>query len=321
MMTLRKWRQTYLTAFGGTAGLLFCLGILADIAPLNRVLPASADDSASSGTVMERAVPATPSPGAKTIIPAATGPSPEENAQKQLPPPAKPSELRVPTQADMESHCMQNPKCRQKLEQAKQGKRPAAPLPAATEPSPEEKLQKSLPPPAQGLPLGGPRSHLPGPVERFFSLLDPLMPGTAYAQTGFAVTLTPANRVVGIPFAFLGLYGGYISGSQHYYTLTYGSTPSTLTQNKPYVYIQTNLSVAGYYLIDVVAGPSLTKLLQWPSNQILETWDYRAGCGGLSTCHHVTVDYYAAGYQNFYFWADPTVWGTQFYSVTIKSYP
>lgn len=88
---------------------------------------------------------AQPAPGAKVLRPAATGPSPEEALQRQLPPPAKPEELRTPTQAEMENACNQNPKCRAKLEQAKQGKRPAQPLPAATEPSPEERMPRTMP--------------------------------------------------------------------------------------------------------------------------------------------------------------------------------
>src|SRR5687767_13837873 len=59
MKTLRTRQQTYQTALGGTAAFLLGIGILADIAPLSRALSASADDSESSGAVMERAVTAT----------------------------------------------------------------------------------------------------------------------------------------------------------------------------------------------------------------------------------------------------------------------
>jgi len=41
------------------------------------------------------------------------------------------------------------------------------------------------------------------------------------------------------------------------------------------------------------------------------------GCGA-SICHYKTVDAYAAGYQYWYIWANPIVWGTYFYSITIK---
>lgn len=269
---------------------------------------------------------AQPVPGAKTARPAATGPSPEENLQKQLPPPAKPEELRAPTQADMETHCLQNPKCRAKLEQAKQGKRPVTPLPAATEPSPEEKFLKSLPPPAQGLPPTGPmgpKSHIPGPVERFFSLLNPFTPDLAWAQTGFSVILTPQSAYSATPYGYLIISGAYIccNAKDSVGLINSGYTiPSPYTDNKPYVFLVTSFPAAGYYLIDVMATASLAKLRHQYNGPILETWDYRAGCGA-STCHYVTVDYYAAGWQNFYFWADPTMWGTYFYSITIKSYP
>jgi hypothetical protein len=263
---------------------------------------------------------AQPIPGAKVPRPAAPGPSPEEQFQKQLPPPAKPEELKAPAQTDMESRCMQNPKCRQKLEQAKQGKRPAKPLPAATEPSPEEKLQKSLPPPAQGIPPQRPRSQVPGPMDWLFSWLDPLTPEQAWAQSGFNLTFTPNSRSSSSPYGYLGLYGGYISGNSTSYTLySPYSTTQPSSENKPFVFISTSLPAAGYYLIDVVASASLVKLRHQYNGPILETWDSRGGCGS-STCHYVTVDYYAAGGQYWYFWADPTN-HAYFYSVTIKSYP
>lgn len=221
---------------------------------------------------------------------------------------------------------MKSPKCRAKLEQAKQGKRPATALPAATGPSPEQKLQQSLPPPAGGLMPMGPKSHMPGPVERFFSLLNPFTPDSAWAQTPLSLTYTPANMYNASANAAIGLFGGYSYGNYPFYTLynVYSTNTGVMTENKPYVYLHVSIPAAGYYLIDVVASPSLTKLRHYDyslSSPILETWDYRAGCGGSSTCHYVTVDYYAAGSHIWYFWADPTVYSTYFYSITIKSYP
>ena len=264
---------------------------------------------------------AQPPPGVKVPRPAAAGPSPEEDALKKLPPPAKPGEVRAPSVADMEQHCMKNPKCRQKMEQAKQGKRPAKPLPAAKEPSPEEKLQKSLPAPAQGVPPAGPRSQVPGPVEQFFSWLNPFTPEQAWAQSGFSLMFTPDNRYSQSPYGNIGLYGGYIYSTSTAYILTNSySTNVTSTENKPFIYLRTNLPAAGYYLIDVQSSGSLTKLRHQYNGPILETWDYRSGCGS-SICHNVTVDYYEAGYQYWYFWVDPTVWGAYFYNITIKAYP
>lgn len=104
------------------------------------------------------------------LRPAAPGPSPEEEALKKLPPPARPEHLQQPSKEEMEQRCMQNPNCRQKLEQFKQGKRPSTPLPAATAPSPEEKQLKQLPPPAQAVPPAGPRSEVtPGATDWLLS--------------------------------------------------------------------------------------------------------------------------------------------------------
>jgi hypothetical protein len=225
--------------------------------------------------------------------------------------------------AQMEQYCLQNPRCGQKLNQARQGLRPAAPLPAATAPSQEDQLRRQLLPipPAQNMPLLGPRSHAPSATERLFSWLNPFASDLAWAQTPFSVTLTPDNRGVAGSSTYLGLYGGYMVNLPVYImtnTLTTINSPNT--ESKPYVYATSNLPTAGYYLIDIVASPSLTKF-RHSSGQIVETWDDRAGCGGPSTCHHVAVDYYAAGQHYWYFWVDPTVGGTVFYSITIKSYP
>ncbi len=156
---------------------------------------------------------AQPVPGAKLQRPAAAAPSPEETLQRQLPPPTKPEALRAPIQADMEGACNLNPKCRAKLEQSKQGKRPAMILPAATEPSPEEKLQKSLPPPARGLPPIGPRSHLLGPLEGFFTWLNPFTPDPAWAQTALNLTFTPSNRFSANPWGQLIAQGIFTWGN------------------------------------------------------------------------------------------------------------
>lgn len=268
---------------------------------------------------------AQPVPGAKSKRPAAAGPSPEEAAIKQLPPPAKPEEIGVPSAAEMEQHCMKNAKCAAKLQQAKQGKRPAKTLPAATEPSPEEKFQKSLSTPAQGIPPARPRSHVPSPVDRFFSWLNPFHAEDAWAQTGYNVTLTPewhTQLLKSYPFVSLGLYGGYASGDLSFYVLpNYYATTNSSTDKKPFMLLKATLPAEGYYLIDVSAYASFAKLRHLSNGPILDTWDYRTGCSTMVTCHYVSVEYYAAGKQYWYFWVDPTHWGTYIYSVTIKSYP
>jgi hypothetical protein len=274
-----------------------------------------ADDGDGIGT---RAISST---GVKTLRPAATGPSAEDNLQRQFPPPPRPGDLQPSTPAQMEQYCLQNPRCGQKLNQARQGLRPSVPLSPANAPSLEDNFLKLVPPPGQRIPLPGPRSHIPNPVERFFSWLNPFTVDSAWAQAPFSVTLTPDNRYVQSPPVGLGLVGGYMMGPVPFFWMHNAySTNQSNAENKPYVYLYATLPAAGFYLIDMVASPSLTKL-RHIADPISETWDYRAGCGGLSTCHHVSVEYYAAGNHFWYFWADPTVLYTYFYSVTIKSYP
>ncbi len=62
------------------------------------------------------------------------------------------------------------------------------------------------------------------------------------------------------------------------------------TENKPYMYLAVDLPAAGYYLIDIVASPSLIKLRHQTSGPIIETWDYRQGCGGTGTCNYGRSD-------------------------------
>lgn len=259
----------------------------------------------------------------KTLRLPAAGTSSEENLQRRFAPPARPGDLRALSSAELEQFCLKNPRCGQKLNQARQGVRSTVPLPAATVPSQEERfLKPQVPvPPAPGLlPPLGPRSHVPGPVERFLSWLNPFAVDLAWAQAPFSITLTPDRRSNPSPLAALIVSGAMVSPAA-YSTLYNGfSTDQPLADNKPYIWVNVILPVAGYYLVDVVASPSLTKLRHW-SSQTIDTWDDRAGCAGLSVCHHVTVDLYAAGGHLWYFWADPTVMSADFYSFTIKSYP
>ena len=276
-----------------------------------------ADEGNSIGT---RAIP---NAGVKTLRPAATAPSQEENLQRQFPPPPRPGDLRALSQAELEQWCLKNPRCGQKLNQARQGNRSSVPLPAMTVPSQEERFLKPQLPvlPAPGLlPPSGPRSHVPGPVERFLSWINPFAVDLVWAQTPLSITLTPDRRSNPSPLAALILNGGMVSPAA--YSILYNgfSTDQPLADNKPYVWVNVILPAAGYYLVDVAASPSLTKLRHY-SSQSIDTWDNRAGCAGLSVCHYVTVDLYAAGGHLWYFWADPSVLSANFYSFTIKSYP
>jgi len=269
---------------------------------------------------------AQPFPGGKPMRPAAAGPAPEEQFEKQLPPPAKPEEVEAQAKIPAEQHCMKNPKCRQKLELVRQGKRPAVTLPAAAGPSPEEKMHKSLPPPAMG-----PQGRVPGPVERFFSWINPFAPATAMAQftlspstttvapmTAAGLTFTPSKRYSSSPFGYMYLYGVYAGSNLTNFGLVNSYfTPAAYTENKPYVLLGVKIDVAGPYLIDIAASYSILKIRHQSNGPILETWDMSKGCGA-SVCHYQTVDNYAVGYQYWYVWADPKSWGTYLYSITIK---
>ena len=268
---------------------------------------------------------AQPSPAKKPVRPAATGPSPEEQSYKELPPPAKPGEVEAQAKIPLEQYCMKNAKCRQKLEQARQGKRPAVTLPAAAGPSPEEKTYKSLPPPAMG-----PQGRVPGPVERFFSWINPFAPATAMAQLYFysspsstpipaeGLTFTPTKRYSSSPYGSLTIYGGYAGTSSAYFGLLNShSTPAAYADNKPYIMLVANLATAGNYLIDIAMSSSIINLRHQSGGPILETWDLSKGCGS-SICHYQTVDYYSAGYQYWYVWVHPKAYYGYFYSITIK---
>lgn len=268
---------------------------------------------------------AQPNPAKKPVRPAATGPSLEEQSHKQLPPPAKPEEVEAQAKIPPEQHCMKNAKCRQKLEQARQGKRPAMTLPAAAGPSPEEKLHKSLPPPAMG-----PQSRIPNAVEQFFSWINPFAPATAMAQLYFysspsstpipaeGLTFTPTKRYSSSPYGSMTIYGGYAGTSSAYFGLFNSySTPVAYVDNKPYIMLVANLATAGSYLIDIAMSPSIVNLRHQSGGPILETWDLSRGCGS-SICHYQTVDSYAAGYQYWYVWVHPKAYGGYVYSITIK---
>ena len=114
------------------------------------------------------------------------------------------------------------------------------------------------------------------------------------------------------------IYGGYAGTSSAYFGLFNSySTPVAYVDNKPYIMLVANLATAGYYLIDIAAGPSIMKIRHQYNGPILETWDMSKGCGS-KVCHYQTMDYYAAGYQYWYVWVDPKAWGTYFYSITLK---
>lgn len=276
---------------------------------------------------------AQPAPGKKPLRPAATASTPEEQSLKQLPTPPAPEEVEAQAKIPLEQHCLSNPKCRAKLEQAKQGKRPAVILPAATEPTPEEKWQKSLPPPPVG-----PQGSIPGRFEGLFSWLNPFAPSPAWGQTSYfstsstststnlsattttvwPLTYSPTKRSSTSPVGSITFNGGNLLGTASYYTMSNTTAvPSPYTENKPYALVTVYLPSAGSYLLDISATPSILKLRHQAGGPIIETWDLAKGCGA-SICHYQTVDAYAAGYQYWYIWADPKVWGTYFYSITIK---
>src|SRR6478672_5729306 len=110
------WKRWTVAALIGTGGLAVSLVHQVDQVPFATGEQAFADETAPQGEITGRAVPGVLSVGKKTLRPAAAGPSPEEILQRQLPPSARPEELREPTKSDMEQRCFLNPRCRQKLE-------------------------------------------------------------------------------------------------------------------------------------------------------------------------------------------------------------
>jgi len=251
-------------------------------------------------------------------LPAAKQAAPEEIQAQQHPlPPGKPEDFgRSTTKGQMIQNCMQQPLCRQRLQEAKSGKRPVKGRPAATQPSPEEQEQKKLPPPAIGTPQG-PMSDLPSPSgSSLVAWLNPFQPSVAEAQD-FSLALNPFRYNQFKSAGWMATYGGYQWRSQ--YPIIGPNYPwnTSWTENKSYVHYVVVAPSSGWYLLEIRAGSAQTKLRHQYNGPIIGEWDHtNTSC---TLCYYTTVEYLEAGNQYFYFWSvanNPYVYG-----VTVESYP
>jgi hypothetical protein len=62
-------------------------------------------------------------------------------------------------------------------------------------------------------------------------------------------------------------------------------------------------------MMGIAASPTIVKLRHQYAGPSLATWDYLSKGCGFSICHYQTLDYYPAGYQYWYVWADQKVLG------------
>jgi hypothetical protein len=257
----------------------------------------------------------------KTLRPAAGKPSPEESAFQALTPAPKVEFLRQSTKSELVAACMKSPTCRAKLERIQKGQLPAL-LPAASGMSPEEQELKKLPaPPSVTSPIR-PRSGLmPDLLRQLYSWLNPFGIAVAQAQSGFSVFLTPASPFVQTPFSLLHFYGviRYSNGRHILNPNAINLPQSPVSENTPYLYIQTTLPKQGAYLIDVTASFAQTKLRHQSNGPILDSWNYGPTSCPNMVCHYVTVEYFAPYSHQLYFWA--TNGGAEIHSVTIESFP
>lgn len=252
-------------------------------------------------------------------LPATTHPSPEEiQAQDHPLPPGKPENLGRPsTKEQMIHNCMQQPSCRKNFQEAKSGKRPVRGRPAATQPSPEEQELKKLPPPIMGDPKG-PRSGL-GPISdgEILAWLNPFQPSLAEAQAySWAVNPLRPNAQQGS--LRMATYGGYQYANR--YPIIGPRFPwnnHTASENKSFVYFPTSIPTAGWYFIEVLAGPAQTKLRHNYSGPIIAAWDHSTT--SCYQCYYTTVEYLEAGWHYFYFWS--VARDIYIYSVAMESYP
>ncbi|MDH5426651.1 MAG: hypothetical protein OEZ57_14065 [Nitrospirota bacterium] len=253
--------------------------------------------------------------------PAATEPSPEDiEAKKHPSPPGKPEDVGRPsTKEEMIDHCMQDPNCRQKLQEAKKGKRPAKGRPAATGPSPEDIEDKKMGKPAMGNPQG-PRSELvPLSASSLLAWLNPLNPSVAEAAgfNAFADFSRPKGQYGALR---IGTFGGYQTGTYWPYigpyypahTATYANS-----ENKSFVQMVVSLPTAGFYLVEHKGGRGSTKLRHLNAGPIINAWDYtQTPC---DPCYYVDIDWYDAGYHYWYFWSVQNT--MKIMGGTVRSYP
>jgi hypothetical protein len=193
-------------------------------------------------------------------------------------------------QAGLLNACSKQPGCRQQLDAAQQGQKPA-PRRAAKTASPEDMQRNRMPPPLANLPAPSttglldacskqpgcrqqldavqqgqkptPRPAAPPPATLptphgeilptdplVFSLFNLFGPAIAHAQTPFSVVLTPSNPSVASGQLYIH-YGSHMSDGRHLIQGFVNNIPSGYTEGHPYVMLQFYAPSTAWYLIDI----------------------------------------------------------------------
>ena len=248
------------------------------------------------------------------------GESQEEIEIGKVPEPIPPGQIRRASKAELLEQCQKLPKCRATLQAVNQGKRPPNTLPAGKPgESQEDKTLSTLPKPIPPVPpRQSPRSGLDTfePNSTLLSWLNPFAVSSAHAQSAFSLYLTPQNRYTPNPYGYMHIFGPAYWGS--YRLQGKGQiiiNHTTLTENKPYVYLAFNVPADGWYLINFQASQGKAKL-RHRVGPIIETWDFTAQ--SCSRCDYLTAEYLVAGHHYFYFWPDETDF--YFYSASVNGF-
>ena len=242
-------------------------------------------------------------------------------AQKHPSPPGKPEDVGRPsTKEEMIQHCMQQPSCRQKLQEAKKGKRPAKGRPAATGPSPEDIEDKKMGKPVMGNPQGPLSELVPLSGSALLAWLNPFNPNVAEAAAGGGA-VDPSRTKGTFGGVSMATYGGGQNGnSWPFIGSDYSSyIPNYATsESKAMVILRaSSIPTSGFYLVEIRGTKSSTKLRHLNNGPIIETWDYsNTAC---STCYYTDIDWYDAGYHYWYFWSVGRY--MSIYGATVRSYP
>ena len=237
-----------------------------------------------------------------SMRPAAQAESPEEKKQKEHKPPKEKAQRQ--TRDKKLNSCRKNPGCRAKLDAAMKKTPGRKPLPAATEDSPEEAEHKKHAPPEHAGPKPQKRSMLSptwDEVGSFLSKLSPIQP--AMAQGNYSVFVTPTNRFSSSPYGTLYGYFVFAYNNRDYLNAGY-NVPMQYCENKSCEYLTVKVPTTGDYIINFSAynyqGGVGRMRHQW-NGPVIEDWNFAgADC---NTCNYATVEYLAAGYHTFFFWA------------------
>jgi hypothetical protein len=256
----------------------------------------------------------------KNMLPAGKGKgeNPEDLELRKNPPPPHPGRGEPKSKADLMRACEQQPKCRQKLNEAKRKGKPQNPRPAKTGKSPEELELEKFPAPPQ--PAGGldkRKGDLQNfPVTTLLGWLNPFSPLEVQAQSDVSIYLTPCNKrhsMAGLQF-----HGVELPFSNPYARFVpYTKTNRANTDYKPYLTVHFKAPATGWYILNFRATRAAAKLRHQYNGSIIETWDFMSQPNGWY--NYATIEYLAQG-SHIFLW-----WGTQGWphlsSVNISSFP